>query len=31
MTEDAATNRLGEALNRLHAFAAGFGPDDYVD
>jgi hypothetical protein len=29
--EDEATHRLGEALNHLHAFAATFSPDDYVD
>lgn len=31
MTEDAATHRLGEALNHLHAFAATFDAGDYVD
>jgi len=31
MTEDEATNRLGEALNHLHAFAAGFSGNEYVD
>jgi len=31
MTEDAATHRLGEALNHLHAFAATFDVGDYVD
>jgi len=31
MTEDAATHRLGEALNHLHAFVATFEPGDYVD
>jgi hypothetical protein len=31
MTEDAATHRLGEALNHLHAFAATFDTGDYVD
>ncbi|WP_137897828.1 hypothetical protein [Sphingomonas sp. 2SG] len=31
MTEDAATHRLGEALNHLHAFAATFDAGAYVD
>lgn len=31
MTEDEATQRLGAALDRLHAFAAGFSPADVVD
>ncbi|EZP56706.1 MULTISPECIES: hypothetical protein [Sphingomonas] len=31
MTENAATHRLGEALNHLHAFAATFASGDYVD
>jgi hypothetical protein len=32
MTEDEETQRrLGEALNRLHAFAATFNSGDYVD
>jgi hypothetical protein len=31
MTDDAATQRLGKALDHLHAFAARFGAGDYVD
>ncbi len=31
MTEDEATQRLGAALDRLHAFASGFSPADVVD
>lgn len=31
MTEGEATHRLGAALDRLHAFAAGFSPADVVD
>ncbi len=31
MTEDEATQRLGAALDKLHAFAAGFSPADVVD
>ncbi|MEA1083193.1 hypothetical protein SFC76_02885 [Sphingomonas sp. CD22] len=31
MTEDDATYRLGEALNHLHAFAARFSGEEYVD
>lgn len=31
MTEDEATQRLGEALNHLHAFAARFSGEHYVD
>lgn len=31
MTENEAANRSGAALNRLHAFAAGFSPADIVD
>lgn len=31
MTEDEATHRLGAALDRLHAFAAGLSPADVVD
>ena len=31
MSEDEPTQRLGEALNHLQAFAAAFNPGDYVD
>jgi hypothetical protein len=31
MTKDKAAKRSGAALNRLHAFAAGFSPADVVD
>lgn len=31
MNEDEATKRLGAALDRLHAFAAGLSPADIVD
>ena len=31
MTEDEATHRLGVALNHLHAFAATFSGEEYVD
>lgn len=31
MDEHEATQRLGAALDRLHAFAAGFSPADVVD
>jgi hypothetical protein len=31
MTDDAVTQRLGKALDHLHAFAARFGTGDYVD
>lgn len=31
MTEDEETQRLGQALNHLHAFAARFSGEEYVD
>lgn len=31
MNEDEATQRLGQALGHLHAFAATFNPADLVD
>lgn len=31
MNEDEANQRLGAALDRLHAFAAGLSPADIVD
>jgi hypothetical protein len=31
MIEDEATRRLGEVLKHLHAFAAGFSGEEYVD